>query len=453
MIERFPYGRAPFWLLALALVSSLLVLGTHGLGAAQKADLVLAVSASNHMVAYRQAAELFERRRHVRVAVELVHSRALQTRLQNAMLAHTAVPDLVELLAGDISYFMSGPLADIGFVDLTERLEREGLGDKLVQSRLSLWSSRGHTFALPHDVHPVMLAYRADIVESLGIDVSKLETWDDFVALRSRVVKDLDGDGVLDRYLIDLPIGEAWGVQILLLQRGVSLFDEQGRVAMNQEATVDTVEWYVHQVEGKDRIAVQCGWGQPLMKAMKDGLALFYIAPDWRISSIELEAPNLRGLLKVMPLPAWTRGGRRTSTWGGSGLAITKSTQDVALAWDFAKLLYFDRAQLGARYAYTKILPALRDAWDLPELQAESPFFRGQRVGAAYAALAPDVPADWSTPYKTRTEDRLNGVMLQALEFFRAHGDDGLRPAIRRILAAKTAEVETLVNRNVLGKR
>ena len=452
MLERFPYGRAPFWLLLVALCSTLAVFVTQRLDAAKRPDLTFATSAANHLAAYREAAALFEKRRHVRVSVELVHSRALQTRLQNAMLAKTPVPDLVELLFGDIAYFTRGPLSDVGLVDLTERLETEGLKERLVESRLSLWSSRGHTFALPHDVHPVMLMYRADILESLGIDPNAIETWDDFVALRSKVVKDLDGDGVIDRYLIDLPIGEAWGPEILLLQRGVTLFDAQGRVTMNQPATIDTIDWYVHQVEGKERIATQAGWGQSLMKAMKDGLALFFIAPDWRTHAIELEAPNVRGLFRLMPLPAWKRGGRRTSTWGGSGLAITKATKDENLAWDFAKLLYFDRAELGRRYRATKILPPLKDSWTLPEFAEPSDFFRGQRIGEAYAALAPDVPEDWSTPYKTRAEDRLGGVVLRAVEHFRTHGDAGLRELIAKDLAEKTAEVEALVNRNVLAK-
>jgi len=452
MLERFPYGRAPLWLLLVALASTLAVFVTQRLDAAGRPDLTFATSAANHMEAYREAAALFERRRHVRVSVELVHSRALQTRLQNAMLAKSPVPDLVELLFGDIAYFTRGPLSDVGLVDVTDRLEKEGLKSRLVESRLSLWSSRGRTFALPHDVHPVMLMYRADILASLGIDPNAIETWDDFVALRSKVVKDLDGDGIIDRYLIDLPVGEAWGMNILLLQRGVTLFDERGRVTMNQPATVDTVYWYVHQVEGKDKIATQCGWGQSLMKAMKDGLALFYVAPDWRTHAIEMEAPNVRGLFRVMPLPAWTLGGRRTSTWGGSGLAITKATKNVELAWDFAKLLYFDREELGRRYRATKILPPLKDSWSLPEFAEPSGFFRGQRLGEEFAKLAPDVPPDWSTPYKSRAEDRIGTVTLHAIEYFRAHGDEGLREMIQQDLTEKTAEVEALVNRNVLGK-
>jgi arabinosaccharide transport system substrate-binding protein len=398
MIERFPFGRAPFWLCLLALVSSVLVVVTRGLGAVQHSDLVFATSAANHIVAYEQTAALFEHRRGKHVSVELVDRHALQTRLQNALLAHSPVPDLVELGPGDIAYFTRGPLADVGLVDLTDRLTREGLRERLVESRLSLWSSRRHVFALPHDVHPVMLAYRADILQELGIDPDAIRTWDDFVALRSLVVKDLDGDGVIDRYLLDLPTGEPWGLELLLLQRGVSLFDAEGRVTMNQPTTVDTIAWYVHQVEGKDRIATPCGWGQPLMQAMKDGLALFYIAPDWRTHTIELEAPNVRGLFKLMPLPAWTPGGRRTSTWGSSGLALTTSGRDRDLAWDFA-------ASSGGATASPTSCPRSRMPGTSLSSRNQAHFFADSASEPPTRPWPPTCPR--TLPRRTRTRPRI----------------------------------------------
>lgn len=452
MGERFPYGRAPFSLLLIALVTTLLVVVTQlGAGAA-KPELVLATFAANHMDSYRDVVPAFERKHGVKVSLQLVHQRALQTRLQNAMLAGTPVPDLVELAFGDIGYFTRGPLADVGFVDLTDRLEREGYRKRLVESRLSLWSSRKRVFALPHDVHPVMLAYRADILAELGIDPNAIETWDDFVALRPKVVKDLDGDGIIDRYLIDLPVGEAWGLETLLLQRGISLFDADGNVSLDHPDTVDTIVWYIHQVEGKNRIATHCGWGQPLMKAMRDGLALFFIAPDWRTGAMQLEAPHLKGLFRIMPLPAWKKGGRRTSAWGGSGLAITKASARPELAWELAKTLYFDNAELGRRYRFTNILPALKDSWSLPEFKEPNPFFGGQAIGSVFAEHADDTPADWSTPYKTRGSDRLGDVFLRGLDHFRARGDAGLHDTVERELHRVRAELERYIGRNVLVK-
>jgi arabinosaccharide transport system substrate-binding protein len=453
MIERFPFGKAPFWLLTLALSTTLAVVATRPSPTAAKPDLVLATFAANHLESYRTITPAFERKYGVKVALQLVQRRALQTRLQNAMLAGSAVPDLVEIGENDIAFFTRGPLTDIGFLDLTERLVAEGLRSRLVEERLSLWQARRRVFALPHDVHPVMLAYRADLVLELGIDVDTIRTWDDFVALRTKVQKDLDGDGVIDRYLIDLPIGEPWGLQILLLQRGVSFFDAEGNLTLDRPETVETIAWYIHQVEGKDRIATQAGWGQPLAKAMKDGWALFYLTPDWRTAVMQLESPGVKGLFKVMPLPAWTPGGRRTSVWGGTGLAITRATKRPELAWQLAKALYLDGDRLGERFLQTNIVPPLKDSWRLPAFKQPNPFFRNQAIGVEFAALASEVPANWSTPYSLRASDRLGDVFLKSLEHYRKHGDAGLKAAIARELRTTSQDLEYFMRRNVLAKR
>jgi arabinosaccharide transport system substrate-binding protein len=114
------------------------------------------------------------------VHLQVVDQRALQGRLQSSLQVGADVPDMVELLDGTMGIVTKGPIEDVGFLDLTERVPREGLGERPVTSRFGKWSSRGHIFALPHDVHPVVLAYRRDLVEQLGIDVSKLTPWDEF---------------------------------------------------------------------------------------------------------------------------------------------------------------------------------------------------------------------------------------------------------------------------------
>jgi arabinosaccharide transport system substrate-binding protein len=452
VIERYPYGKAPLWLTVLAVASLLGVTWVHVGSAKPKPGLVLALSAPNHVIAYRKVAEKFEREHGVDVALQLVNPRALTTRLQNSMLAGTEVPDLAELPFDAMRFFGRGRLSDIGFLDLTERLKTEGYRDRLVEARLSVWSTRGHVFALPHDVHPVMLAYRADLVERLGIDVETLKTWDDFTAAGRRITADLDGDGQLDRFMIDLQSGGSDYLMILMLQRGIGLFDEHGGLTFNQPLTVDTLIWYLHQYYGKDRIAYDCGWGQPLAKAMSDGLVLFYVVPDWRAHLLEMESPRVSGKMKLMPLPAWEAGGRRTSVWGGSGLAVTKHGRDPELAWRFARDLYFDREELGKRFADTSILPALKDAWALPEFSQPSPYYSGQPIGTLYAKLASEVPPLWMNSIAPIANNKVSEAFLKSVEYYRLNGDRGLREFVARELDDAEAYVRRLMARNVLDK-
>src|SRR5439155_311924 len=295
----------------------------------------------NHAEAYHQALPEFERRYGCKIQIQVVDPRALQNRLQSALLVGADVPDVCELLDGTMGMFTKGPIEYVGFVDLRKRVHDTGLYDRLVTSRFSKWSSRGHIFALPHDVHPVMLLYRRDLIEQLGIDVNQLTTWDEFARVGRKVVADSTGaDGVVAHYMIDLASDGGDYNRILLLQRGGRMFDESGRCCFDNDITVDTIIWYVKQVQGKGRIAFPAGWGQTLSRAMIDGVCLFYICPDWRTMQIQADIPSLSGKLALMPLPAWEPGGRRTTCWGGTGLAITKRCRNPELAWKLAMFLY-----------------------------------------------------------------------------------------------------------------
>src|SRR5262249_29990656 len=155
-----------------------------------------------------------------------------------------------------------------------------GLYDRMVETRFSLWTARGRIYALPHDVHPVMLAYRKDLVEKLGIDVSQLDTWDKFVAVGQRISRDENGDGIVDRYMIDLRYDGNWGLDTLMLQRGGGFFDKEGNVAFATEDTAELIHWYILQTRGPHKIGYDSGWGQTVAKAMIDGLVLFHWTPD-----------------------------------------------------------------------------------------------------------------------------------------------------------------------------
>src|SRR5438874_752028 len=104
MIARFPYGKAPFWILLIAVGSTLLWAVTRR-GRSGRPDLVLVTFAKPHFESYERAVPQFEREHGVRVQVQYSNWGPLQTRLQNAMLAGTDVPDLAEVFEGSMGFF------------------------------------------------------------------------------------------------------------------------------------------------------------------------------------------------------------------------------------------------------------------------------------------------------------------------------------------------------------
>jgi arabinosaccharide transport system substrate-binding protein len=445
---QFPFGKAPLWILITTIAAALAMLLGRWSGQTATPDLVMATFSRTHVEFYEKSIPAFERKHGVKVQLQLVDMRALTSRLQAAMIAGTGVPDLVEVEKAAMGYFTKGPLDDIGFVDLTDRLRADGLFEKMVASRFSLWTSRGRTFAIPHDVHPVMLAYRRDIVEELGIDVSTLRTWDDFAAMGRRITADVDGDGVVDRYALDLPTAATEVLELLILQRGGAIFDAAGEVAFDSPVVADTICWYVAQTTGSTRISFPAGWGQTLSKIMLDGLVVFYFAPDWRTKQFEIDGPGIGGKMALMPLPSWDEGGRRVSTWGGTGLAITKASKRPDLAWEFAKHIYLDQTQLGDRFLATNIISPLEAAWNSPVYDSPNAFYSDQPLGRLYADLAPSTPASYAAPYLLLGTSKLGEVLIDAGIYYAKNQEIGLREFVSVELKRKADEVRRVSRRN-----
>jgi arabinosaccharide transport system substrate-binding protein len=444
----FSFGKAPFFLLLLALISGLYVWRSHQRYGVERADLVLLTHARLHADVYARIIPQFEAKHGVRVDVQVMDARALRSRLQAAFLSGAEVPDLVEINE-NIAYYTRGPLEDIGFLDLTDWIRERGFDKEFVAARFSSYSSRGRIFALPHDVHPVMLAYRADIVEDeLGLDPSQWTTWEEFARHARMMTKDLNGNGIPDRYGLEMPPDGRGILRQLLLQRGGGLFNEEGEVLFDDELTVETVLWYLRAALGPERFGFDPGNGQPFYRAMNDGLVLFYFTPDWRSRIFNVYAPSLEGRMKLMPLPAWETGGRRTSTASATGLAVTKASPRRELAKQLAEFLYLQFDDGGEIAADLHILPPARSTWDAPAFDRPYSYYRNQPIMRLYADLASDVPPVWVTPYSMLAEEKLVAAVVNCSLRYRQHGEQGLEEMVRTELRRGADQVREMMARN-----
>jgi arabinosaccharide transport system substrate-binding protein len=255
--------------------------------------------------------------------------------------------------------------------------------------------------------------------------------------------------------MIDLESDGGDNLRMMLLQRGGSLLDKDGNCVFDSDIALDCVIYYVeatqdppHPDAEHHKFSFPAGWGQTLAEAMTDGLDLFYVCPDWRTKQFELNEPNLAGKLEVMPLPAWYPGGVRTSTWGGTGLAFPKSCHDFDLAWKLAMYLYYNPKQLGPRFLQMNILPPLRDAWTLPEINQPRAYFNNQRIGTLFAQLADQVPEEIITPYISDARDKFGEAYIDSALYYQEYGEKGLREYAKADLKRCAHQVQVLIDRN-----
>jgi arabinosaccharide transport system substrate-binding protein len=421
----------------------------------QQEGLVFWIFAKSHQRLYDPMTVAWNRVQQpvARVHIVLLSAGALQRRLLSGFLSDTPLPDLVEAYVQIVAQAFMGPLEDVGFVDLTDIVQAEGIDEQVNAPSFAPWTSRGRIFGLPHDVHPVLLAYRADLVEDAGIDVAAIETWDDFVRLLRPLVRDVDGDGYPDRYLLNIWETNPELIEGLMLQAGGALFDAQERLVMHSEINARVLATVVSWTTGPHRIAANAPEFDAAGNKMRlDGTVLFSLMPDWLTSAWRQDLPQLAGKVKLMPLPAWEPGGRRTTVMGGTMLGIPKRVKDFDSAWRYAKNLYFSPDLARGLFHTTGIISPVKRHWTDPVYDEPSPYFGGQRYGRLYIAAAPEVPPRTSSPYNALAEIKLTDSALALKAYAQQYGKytvAELLPEASRLLAQAEVQVRAQMQRNV----
>jgi arabinosaccharide transport system substrate-binding protein len=240
---------------------------------------------------------------------------------------------------------------------------------------------------------------------------------------------------------------------MLLRQADGNLFDEQDRPTLNLSRNAAILARLVTWFTGPARVCADVDlFSASGHKQRLDGVVIGSILPDWMAGQWKNEMPGLAGKVKVMPLPAWEAGGRRTSVWrGGTMLGISKRAPRPDDAWAFITHLALSPELAEDLFRKTTIVPPNRSLWSLPVFDEPDPYFSGQPVGRLYLDQAGDVPTRSSSPYASSAQDYLNN----ALVVLRAYADRNklydpaaLQPEAQRLLDAAQQHLVREIGRN-----
>jgi arabinosaccharide transport system substrate-binding protein len=433
-LDDLPLGLAPLLIAGMGLIAGLYLL-IHPVHQPQ-ADLSIWVFGALHSDAYKEAAGRFKARTGHTVDVQLINFNAVNQKLRSALWAAVNIPDLVEIEKNEAGGFFRGPLDKVGFFDLKPFLERDGILARIPPNALATYTDRGAVFGVPHDIHPVMLAYRADIVDPYlarrGKRMEDLATWGDYF-------RELHGLLIADkRYLLQVEYGDAFAFQVFLMQRGGGIFGPGGKLRMDDDIAVQTMTWMIPLIaaSGDKQVAASLSnWDPSFYRGLVEGFYIAVLCPDWRSSQIQTFARELHGKMRLVPLPAPVPSGLRTSQYGGTMLGITRSAKDPELAWQFAKDIYYGSPQQHGRlFRTTNILTPDRRAWSDPAYHEPRPYWCNQVLGEAFIALADEVPPFYSSGFLPAAVAKLNEAIVACYAHYRSHGAEGFESYVRQRL-------------------
>jgi multiple sugar transport system substrate-binding protein len=245
-------------------------------------------------------------------------------------------------------------------------------------------NAKGELAALPADIGPGTLLYRADLVAKAGLTEADLtQDWPAFIAAGVKL-KAATGACLLASSgdIVDIVLRSG-------LPPGEGLyFDRAGKVLVGDARFVRAFELG----RAAHRAGIDAGttiWTNEWVAGLRSGHIGGLLMGSWLAGHLQnWLAPGTAGEWRSAPLP-----GGVEASYGGSFYAIPKRAQHKAEAWAFVRFMTADRqTQLDALHQFGNF-PALLAAQQDPSVAEPIAFLGGQRAGVLWRETAVRVPA------------------------------------------------------------
>lgn len=290
------------------------------------------------------------------------------TKLLTAVKAGSGAPDLIQAEYQKIPTLVAADaLADLSKTSAAETKSHfaEGVWNSVTLGGDAL-------YGVPQDTGPMVFYYRADIFESLGLDVPT--TWDEYASAAKKVH---DADPSV--YLGTFSSNDAGWFTGLAQQAGASWWGIDGdawNVKVDQEPTQKVASFWGGLVEDGS-IDNKPMYTPEWNTALNSGKQIGWLSAAWAPGVLSGNAGTTAGKWKAAPMPQWDTANPSTGNWGGSSTAVTTQSKYPDAAAKFATWLNTDPAAVKALVEVAGIYPA-DSAGAESSLTAAPEFFSNQ---------------------------------------------------------------------------
>jgi multiple sugar transport system substrate-binding protein/lactose/L-arabinose transport system substrate-binding protein len=276
-----------------------------------------------------------------------------------------------------------------GLRDISPWLQEAGIKDKFVSGKWGPLEKDGGTYALPWDIGPVGTFYRRDVMDEHDIDVSSVETWDQYIEEGTKLPD--------DQYLLNLPSNDYDGLwRMMYRQIGGQPFTENGAVNIHSDKSLQVAR-ILKRIRDSGVANDLASWSSSWFTAFGQGTTASLTAGAWMEGTLKAELGDTAGQWGVFKPPAIESGGSRATNWGGSNVTIAQQVSDpkARRAWDYMAFTLGQEEHQITMYKEYGIFPALRPAYESEAFDEPHAFLDGQPAGRLFAEIAPNI-----SPYR-----------------------------------------------------
>lgn len=325
------------------------------------------------------------------------------TKLQNAIKAGSGAPDVVQI---EYYAFPQFALAD-GLLDLSSY----GFGDLKDDYSTGTWGSvtnNGKVFGLPQDSGPMALFYNKAVFDQYGLTVPT--TWDEYIAEAKKL------HAADPTKYITADTGDAGFATSMIWQAGGTPFTTDGtnvKIDLQDSGSKKWTSSWNQLLQG-GLLSDIPAWSDEWYKALGDGTIATLVTGAWMPGVLESSVTAGAGNWRVAPIPTYD-GTPVTAENGGGGQAVTKQSQNPALAAAFLKWLNNDPESL-AIFAESGGFPSTTAQLTSDEfVNKASDYFGGQQINKVLTEASTQVRPGWSyLPYQVYANSIFGDTVGQA---------------------------------------
>lgn len=377
-----------FVFLAISLLLIITVIGCKKNLMGKSQTITLWSFAQNNIDEWQERKADIEKKFNIKLNIEKVAESGFVQKLQAVMMDGKGIPDIIEWKIENNRILNADPKKCF-VLPLDKYTNKSKVFSKIVPGRVAWVKYGGHVYGLPHDVHPVVLIYNDTIWKSVGVDVAKLETWDDFIEAGKKLIAEKKGGKPLH---YALPYGNDGLNNTMFMiwqQTNAQILDKDGKPTLDSPAFVEFVKkWLDWQKTG---VFTMWDWGN-FAALLQSGTLCSYTSPDWWVPQVNQAAQDGKYEFKVRSLPYYKKGGPQTVSWGGTFLAIPKGTKNPDLIYQIMEYMQYDQSAIKSRYETTDMLPPLQEVWNDEVFKQPDERFGGQKLGELQTKLAKEMP-------------------------------------------------------------
>jgi multiple sugar transport system substrate-binding protein len=330
---------------------------------------------------------------HPNVTINVVNAGqglAEYTKLRTAILAHSGVPDIIDMEFPEMRTFeTTNSLLD---------LSKYGAGShakEFIPWVLRQVMAQGHIYGIPLATGQMGLLYREDILKKYNIAPPK--TYAQFATAAAKLHSADPG-----AYLTDFAPNDYNAFMGLIWQAGARPFKQTGKTswAINlTSARIQQVADYWAHLIANGSVAVDPDYTTDWYQGMSSGRYASWLVAAWGPYFLTSVAKNTSGLWRATEMPQWTAGAHVSGNEGGGatvGYAGTKYPEEVTSFLEFTVLNPKAAAYVAEKQFRFPVTYA--EANKAAFLNQKVPFYGGQQVNRVFAKIAKgvDTTFQWS---------------------------------------------------------